>query len=60
MEGKSRADYFRMRRESRKAFNVLVEKEKIEKLESKLAIKGMTKAEWLNRKIDEELQSDEM
>lgn len=52
---KSRADYFRQRRESKKSFNVLLEKEKAEKFEQKLQEKKMTKAEWLNEKIDEEL-----
>lgn len=51
----SRADYFRQRRESRKSFNVLLEKEKAEKLEQKLKELKKTKAEWLNEKIDEEL-----
>ena len=51
----SRADYFRQRRESRKAFNVLLEKEKAEKFEQRLKELKKTKAEWLNEKIDEEL-----
>ena len=51
----SRADYFRQRRESRKSFNVLLEREKAEKFEQKLKELRQTKAEWLNEKIDEEL-----
>ena len=53
---KSRADYFRQRRESRKSFNVLLEKTKAEKFEQKLKELKKTKAEWLNEKIDEELK----
>ena len=51
----SRADYFRQRRESRKSFNVLLEREKAEKFEQKLKELRKTKAKWLNEKIDEEL-----
>lgn len=51
----SRADYFKHRRETRKSFNVLLEKEKAEKFEQKLKELKKTKAEWLNEKIDEEL-----
>jgi hypothetical protein len=51
----SRADYFRQRRESRKSFNVLLEREKAEKFEQKLKELRQTKAKWLNEKIDEEL-----
>ena len=53
---KSRADYFRQRRESRKSFNVLLEKTKAEKFEQKLKELKKTKAEWLNEKIDEEIK----
>lgn len=52
----SRADYFRQRRESRKSFNVLLEREKAEKFEERLEELNKTKAEWLNEKIDEELK----
>ena len=48
MAEKSRADYFKKRRESRKAFNVLLEK-KLDRI-------NKTKSEWLNEKIDEELK----
>lgn len=53
---KSRAEYFRQRRESKKSFNVLLEREKAEKFEMKLEEMKKTKAEWLNEKIDEELE----
>lgn len=54
--GKSRADYFRKRRESRKQFSVSLDKEKMEALEEKLKQDNKTKASWLNEKIDEELK----
>lgn len=53
---KSRADYFKQRRETRKAFNVLLDKEKLERFEKKLEEINLTKSEWLNEKIDEELE----
>lgn len=52
----SRADYFRQRRENRKSFSVLLEREKAEKFEQKLKELNKTKAEWLNERIDEELK----
>ncbi len=56
MAEKSRADYFRERRESRKSFNVLLDREKAEKFELKLKEIKKSKAQWLNEKIDEELK----
>ena len=55
MAEKSRADYFKKRRESRKSFSVLLDKEKAEKFEKRLEIINKTKSQWLNEKIDEEL-----
>ena len=55
MAEKSRADYFKKRRESRKSFSVLLDKEKAERIEEKLKIINKTKSNWLNEKIDEEL-----
>lgn len=52
---KSRAEYFKKRRESKRTFSVVLEREKFEKLEKKLFQQNTTKTEWLNRKIDEEL-----
>ena len=54
---KSRADYFKERRKSKdkKAFYVEVNREKLEKLESKLSKENLTKKDWLDGKIDEEL-----
>lgn len=56
MAEKSRADYFKERRKSTKAFYVEIEKEKMEKLESNLSSKSKSKKEWLNEKIDEEIK----
>lgn len=53
---KSRADYFKERRKTSKAFYVEIEKEKMENFERKLADKKITKKEWLNEKIDKELR----
>ncbi len=53
---KSRADYFRERRNNFKAFHVEVEKNKMEKFEQQLRLKNKTKKEWLDEKIDEELK----
>ena len=51
----SRAEYFRERRTKFKSFSVAVEREKMEQFEKKLNDSQTTKAEWLNKKIDEEL-----
>ncbi|MDE5946524.1 MAG: hypothetical protein K2G63_04360 [Oscillospiraceae bacterium] len=53
---KSRADYMKSRREGKKTFSVLVNKDKVENLEKKLKPQGKTKASWLEEKIDEELK----
>lgn len=55
MAPESRAEYFKKRRSKFKSFTVEVEREKMERLEEKLSTEQTTKAEWLNRKIDEEL-----
>lgn len=55
MPRESRAEYFRERRKQRKAFNVELNKEKMERFEAKLKEKSITKTDWLNEKIDEEL-----
>lgn len=52
---KSRAEYFKKRRESQKTFSVVLDREKMERFESKLNERGRTKTDWLNEKIDEEL-----
>ena len=53
---KSRAEYFRERRENRKSFNVLLDREKAEAFEKKLEELKKSKVQWLNEKIDEELE----
>jgi len=53
---KDGAGYMRARREKYKAFNAEVEREKLERLESKLTKQDKTKKQWLNEKIDEELE----
>jgi hypothetical protein len=52
---KSRAEYFRKRRESRGKFYVEVEKERLDKLFAKLEDENKTKTEWFNEKLDEEI-----
>ena len=55
MAPESRAEYFKKRRSKFKSFTVEVERRKMERLEEKLSEEKTTKAEWLNKKIDEEL-----
>ena len=55
MPRESRAQYFRDRRKKFKYFSVEVEMKKMEKLEEKLKSKNISKTDWLNAKIDEEL-----
>lgn len=55
MSPESRADYFKERRSKFKSFTVEVEREKMERFEKKLSEEHITKAEWLNRKINEEI-----
>lgn len=44
------------RREGKKNFSVLIDKNKAENLEKKLKSQSKTKAAWLEEKIDEELK----
>lgn len=55
MPPESRANYFKERRSKFKSFTVEVEREKMERFEKKLSEERTTKAEWLNRKINEEI-----
>lgn len=55
MPQESRAKYFRERRTKYKSFSVAIEREKMERFERELSDKQITKASWLNKKIDEEL-----
>lgn len=55
MSPESRAEYFKERRNKYKSFTVEVERGKMERFEEKLRSQQTSKAEWLNKKIDEEL-----
>ena len=55
MADKSRAEYFRKRRETRKQFMVLMDKEKLERFHQNHKPMGKSRAEWLREKVDEEL-----
>lgn len=55
VSNKSRADYFKERRENFKAFHVEVEKSKMERFEKKLLQESKSKKEWLYEKINEEI-----
>ena len=55
MADKSRAEYYRKRRETIGQFSVSVSREKLEALVKKLDAENKTKTKWLNEKIDEEL-----
>lgn len=54
--GKSRAEYLRKRREDKKTFSVLIDKEKFDKLEHKLQEEKKTKKQWLEEKIDNDVK----
>ena len=44
------------RRESRKTFSVLIDRQKAEAIEEKLRSENKTKSAWLEEKISEELK----
>lgn len=46
----------RGRRKTTRNFSVEVDREKFDKLQNKLSERSITKKEWLNQKIDEELK----
>ena len=52
---KSRAEYFRERRKAMKQLVFMVDKEKAEALDKKLAEKGEGRTEWFRKKLDEEI-----
>lgn len=52
---KSRADYMKKRREGKKTFSALIDREKAEGLEKKLRDENRSKTSWLEEKIDEEI-----
>lgn len=51
----SRADYMKERRKKTRNFSVELDREKFDKLEKKLSEKGVTKKQWFNDKVDEEI-----
>ena len=55
MAEKSRAEYFRKRRQELKQAVIMVEKEKVQRLDDKLRQQGENRTTWLRRKIDEEI-----
>ena len=59
MQQKSRAEYMKKRREGKKNFVALIDRNKAAALEEKLQQKGKTKATWLEEKIEEEIRSGE-
>ena len=52
---KSRAEYFRDLRKTKKQLVFMVDREKAEALDKKLAAKGEGRTGWFKRKLDEEL-----
>ena len=52
---KNTSEYFKERRKTIGQFNIAVSREKLNALEKKLGEKGITKTQWLNEKIDEEI-----
>lgn len=55
MADKSRAEYFRELRKTKKQLVFLVEKDKAEALDRKLSERGEGRTEWFRRVLDEEL-----
>ena len=55
MTAKSRAEYYRKRRETIGQFSVPLSREKLEALTEVLQMQGKTKTQWLAEKVDEEL-----
>ena len=55
MPHKSRAEYFRKRRETKGQFMAMIDKETLERLNNWLGESGKTKTAWLTEKIREEL-----
>ena len=58
MSPKSRAEYFRKRRETIGQLNLAVSKDKLNALDEKLKRQGKSKTQWINEKIDEELSQE--
>ncbi len=56
IDNKSRAEYFKERRKTRKDFNVLLPIDKYNAIEKVLKEQNKTKTKWLIEKIDEEIK----
>lgn len=52
---KSRAEYFRERRKSKKQLVFMIDKNVAEELDKKLSDKGIGRTEWFRQKVEEEL-----
>lgn len=55
MADKSRAEYFRERRKSKRQLVFMVDREKADALDAKLKERGEGRTEWFRRKLDEEI-----
>lgn len=55
---KSRAEYFRERRKTKKQLVFMVDKDKAEQLDRKLAEQGEGRTEWFKRKLEEEISEE--
>lgn len=55
MADKSRAEYFRNRRRSKKQIVFLIDPQKAGALDEKLKAKGIGRTEWFRQKVDEEI-----
>ena len=55
MAEKSRAEYFRERRNAKKQLVFMVDRDKAEALDQKLEERSEGRTEWFRRKLDEEL-----
>ena len=55
MSSKSRAEYYRKRRETIGQFSVPLSRKKLNALTERLSEQNKTKTQWLNEKVDEEL-----
>jgi hypothetical protein len=55
LSSKSRAEYYRKRRETIGQFSVPLSREKLNALTERLSEQNKTKTQWLNEKVDEEL-----
>lgn len=57
MAEKSRAEYFRNRRQELKQLVFMVDRERADKLDTILKERGEARIDWFRRKIDEEIST---